>query len=374
MLTLPVGPAESGPMFYAGSRLAVTTFGCMTWQGDCTGIPTRSGNLLSLKACSTDQSEQTTVVPPVGSTPLVSTTPPATSVGSCSSTCTGCANCQPVAEEAAHAEVDDNIHDWKLDDKSLPANARWIIVLTRVMERSASFTRAVLEKIISMLDLSSSTDLAAWCDCATNFRSRKVLGTLGDMLQWIRRHIHVFYGPPAHFKTIVDGIFGELREIKNEAANTIDISEISELRAVYVDEWARRRSVDPSRPPCDVLEWFPEEHKHEYKIYQVQSSDMPAPLTGCNRWTLAVEDVRRLRGRGHVITKQNRLTGAWLRANKYENGRVSIAAENHPWLLDVTPAAAEPTPAPAAATCASAVAITSGATTAVESGTVEARE
>ena len=109
---MPIGPEESGPMWYAQARLAITTWGCMVWG-------------------------------------------------------------QGVADENEHH-----------------------IYLSRVMDRTAAFTIALLDDLLGRIDLSGTTDILLWSDVGTHFRSYAVLGTVGiDLVDKYRTNIHPNYGP-----------------------------------------------------------------------------------------------------------------------------------------------------------------------------------
>ena len=90
VLTLPIGPEESGPMWYARARLAVTTWGCLCWGA---GVDKRG------------------------------------------------------------------IHK---------------IYVSRVMDRTAAFTIALLRDVLDGIDLSACTHINLWSDVGTHFRSYSV--------------------------------------------------------------------------------------------------------------------------------------------------------------------------------------------------------
>ena len=89
---------------------------------------------------------------------------------------------------------------------------RWIVLISRIAEKTAHFTVTLLSKLI---DIAKATGMfeginrILWSsDCGTHFRSYQVLGTVSNnLLSSLRSEgvwtMDMWWGPEAHFKNKV---------------------------------------------------------------------------------------------------------------------------------------------------------------------------
>ena len=173
---MPRGPDESGPMWYAQARLAVTQWAAMAW-GACT---------------------------------------------------------------AGEKEVE------------------WHVVLSRVMDRTASFSISLIDFLLEKVDLSGTTDLCIWSDVGTHFRNWAYLGTIAHKYpEKLKINTHVKWGPEAHFKNPCDGKFGELKHALSQTTLKKTIKDVDELKLAYEHFGEFQRNSNPLLPKSNFYSFMP---------------------------------------------------------------------------------------------------------------------
>ena len=154
---MPIGPSESGPMWYARARLAVTTWGALVWN-------------------SLDDDE-------------IDDLPPL----------------EPEEEECFDPIVNEDedaaaeVAAGKAEQKQMTKVGKaFHIFLSRVMDRTASFSIALMKELLGQLDLSACTDVVIWSDAGTHFRNYAFLGTVcNEIISEHKKMFHVRTGPEA---------------------------------------------------------------------------------------------------------------------------------------------------------------------------------
>jgi hypothetical protein len=227
LVSLPIGPVETSPMWYARNRLGVTTWGCRVW-------------------------------------------------GSGAST-----------------------------------NGDWWCYLSRVVERTGSFTVTLLRHLLSSLDLSGSTNVCAWMDCGKHFRNRVVLGTVANnFVSEFRKHFHLRFGFESHFKNPVDGYFAELGARRRDSEKRCLLADVSDLVRCYEEGYAAKKCELQGACPIEHIVEFVPPIKEHVAVTTFVARTMPSTVTGCYSWDFTLADQRRRQ----LVGRESTLTGTLVRA------------------------------------------------------------
>jgi hypothetical protein len=225
-MTFPRGPSESGPMWYAQARLAVTVWGCKV-SGACTNGETH-----------------------------------------------------------------------------------WQILISRCMDRTAKFSVALIDQVLSMYNFDTTTDLTTWCDVGPHFRNYEVLGTLGTLVpQSLRLNTHVNFGPEAHFKTGVDGQFGLMDNTLNAVTMREEVHSMEQFHEAMVQGAALRATANPDGAK-EFFHIFMPKPRHEIQTVSFKPSSLPVGIKDCHCWAFTIFDRRRK----SFINTHNQVTGVLCKA------------------------------------------------------------
>jgi hypothetical protein len=209
--TLPIGPEEIGPLWYARARLAYCTFGCFCW-GD-----------------------------------------------------------------------------------GIPAAGLWIMLHSRVMEKTAEYTMALLNRVIELLPASESRRaLVYWSDVGPHFRTYKVLGGIAyDLLDQTKLDQHVNYGMEEHFKNVCDGRFGHDANILKQVSNSVVIEDVPDVCRILTKATAHQTLMDKpgsAERPRSHHEFFIPPHKDTISMHELVPKSLPCGIKSCHSWEFKLAD------------------------------------------------------------------------------------
>ena len=101
---------------------------------------------------------------------------------------------------------------------AFPGTKHYFTYISRIVERTTTFTNAIIQDLVRRLPLATTTDMGWWSDVGPHFRAYKVLGSIGyGLVDQLRIHQHVMYGVESHMKNPCDGFFAELNSRKRIA-------------------------------------------------------------------------------------------------------------------------------------------------------------
>ena len=172
--------------------------------------------------------------------------------------------------------------------------------VSRSQDRSAAFTIVQIEWLLEQCraagHLEGISRLQLVSDTGTHFRSYTVLATCAcNLLQALRptiAEIAWHFGPEAHFKNRVDGLFAELREALRQASLEGNFLEDKELVEAYQAWWASRSAQDPLKIPATFTLFEPAAAKSGVPLSCFKPATLPAQIRGCHRWAFRVNDTR----------------------------------------------------------------------------------
>ena len=124
------------------------------------------------------------------------------------------------------------------------------LYLSRVVEKTAAFTTKVIDALLLQLEadglLRGTPEVVHWSDCGIHYRAAFLLGAFANNFpQRHKKSFHIKFGLEKHFKSWMDGIFGEMDcRIRGVETNRM-LREVDDLVKVYregssASEHARR--------------------------------------------------------------------------------------------------------------------------------------
>ena len=224
------------------------------------------------------------------------------------------------------------------------AKVWWLALISRVADKSASFTMIQLEFMMKKYMASGAIEgrsrLQMISDCGTHFRAYAVLGTCGHtFLESLRQQIqevcwHVL--PEAHAKNAVDGLFSQLREAARTMSLVDDILSDADLCLAYETWWAHRRTIDPTKPPAEFVLYQPDRAKHLVRLSAFSVASLPFTVRGVHRWQMRLNDKRRKHiDNGNCVFYRFGLEHVWLQGGRCGAGSSDQGGASDPsWSLD----------------------------------------
>jgi hypothetical protein len=215
----------------------------------------------------------------------------------------------------------------------------WWTYSSRVLERSAAYTLALLWDLLGRLNLSATTEVRSWSDAAPNFRNHDVMGTSAHQFtEHFRVNVSLCWGPEAHFKNPVDGWFAGLRRRRDDAASRFLLYSLESLDKAYTEGRDESNFVHGRVQPQHFVTFWPlAKEKLLAKCSRALPSSLPMGIQSCHAWSHRIEDKRRLK----FLNAHGSLTGVWSRAHQLKDRRVSALETTH---LTVHADLSKPTP------------------------------
>lgn len=118
------------------------------------------------------------------------------------------------------------IHVWGMTRAGAPVHKK-VVILSRVIERTAVMATTMMEEVLRRLDeewhLKDAFDaIDFWSDGAKQFKCRRVLAAVGWKVleKYGMRRTSYHYGCEEHFKSLIDGMFGVLSNVRATISKT----------------------------------------------------------------------------------------------------------------------------------------------------------
>ena len=187
-------------------------------------------------------------------------------------------------------------------DPALHIRPKWILLVTRVMEKPQELTVACLDRCLELLEkvVEQCERASLWCDPGPHNRGYKVLGTRGlGYCERLRKAVAVNFGLQDHFKNPCDGLYGELNEATTDASTRRIIKTIPQLVDVWREYFEYRRASHEnhsgfSMPEVIIEEWMPPaKHVVANSMIDFDAGSLPVGIQGCHTWEFWINDARR---------------------------------------------------------------------------------
>ena len=122
--------------------------------------------------------------------------------------------------------------------------------LSRVIEKSAAYSIALLERVVDMLIedkclTEDKTDAVHWADKGTHWMAREFLAT--GAIHFTKRtwlHWRYRFGVEGEFKTDVDGYFAILKARRDDAAKKRVLSSVADVVEAWQEGYAKASMAD----------------------------------------------------------------------------------------------------------------------------------
>jgi hypothetical protein len=166
---------------------------------------------------------------------------------------------------------------------------------SRVMEKTAEYTMALLNRVIELLPASESRRaLVYWSDVGPHFRAYKVLGGIAyDLLSQTKWDQHVNYGMEEHFKNVCDGRFGHDANILKQASNTVVIEDVPDVCRILTEAALQSALMDKAgaaERPRSHHEFFIPPHKETISMHELVPRSLPCGIKSCHSWEFRMAD------------------------------------------------------------------------------------
>jgi hypothetical protein len=232
--------------------------------------------------------------------------------------------------------------------KGCGKRGKFYIYVSRIVEKGAAYTLAILRDALPRIDLSDSDVFSGWSDGGKHFRCNATIATLG--IQTLREmlkqspceqpRVDNQFGVPKHFKNLCDGAFGQLKGVLKAGAAEKVIGDLPELidlwRANHADSVAR----DPTVIPMEFIDFVPPDRATVNAwTTRFTRGSFKAGIMTSQAWSMRLNDKRRRANFMGNGVRKNMFTAIDFKCHMIHGQPAS--AEMTCWpVLDVEPAPA----------------------------------
>jgi hypothetical protein len=245
----------------------------------------------------------------------------------------------------------------------MPPEGHTVTWLSRVMDKSAMYTAALLEDLYTLVDWSHTRVFNFWSDAGPHFRCLNLLKFLAIDTQRLTGvdTIRCHFGLEKHFKNMCDSHFAILNMRKKEAASQVCIATLDDMANAYREHYQEAKTRRPELAK-ETIKVFMPRLRDTYNSRRLKADSLGGQITMCHCWEFRLNDRRRkdnLFGRGAQASIATAITA---KAVYLPGARGHFWQNSHPQLQPLKPpvplpasssgaasSAAAPAPAPAAA-------------------------
>ena len=212
----------------------------------------------------------------------------------------------------------------------------WFFYLSRNMEHSSLATIAMVEDVLGRIRMPDTIrTIHSWSDGGSHFRSKLYLGWMGCRItEKYKKNAMVSYGVLNHFKSPVDGKFGNMNNLVETAA--------AQEQLIEVDDMVKALARCNENGENNFIYWEPPA-KSEVWREKLVTSCLPCGVHSSYHWEFFINDRRRVSLEGRPDKAGRPFTGVTAKACRLADVRgeaVFTLKLKHP-VPDAAPEAAD---------------------------------